>query len=244
MPSNRVRDLARRDGGAAPFPVAGVVREGDGVERPGLAAEALQREQRRRIADIAAGDPGLDREHGRHVSAAAESMRSNTCLMSRKMIAPLTTNRRDPRRMHRAALPGMGDEQAGEPDHREERDHERQVPHVVDEQRIAPAGSVAVEPVLQPQKGERDRPEAQHHAAGVVARAGGGAGEKRADDREHAQDEQLQPEAEPRPEGAFRSIGQSAVPSSIPLSSGTSNPFPPETCSEAGLVPVTLAVPF
>src|SRR6202023_524782 len=76
---------------------------------------------------------------------------------------------RDPRRMHRALFPRTGDKQAGEADHREERDHERQVPHVADEQSIAPAGSVAVEPALQPQKGKRDGPEAQRHAAGVVA---------------------------------------------------------------------------
>src|SRR5271166_5985719 len=34
--------------------------------------------------------------------------------------------KRDPRRVHRALFPGMGDKQAGEADQREERDHERQ----------------------------------------------------------------------------------------------------------------------
>ncbi len=92
----QARDLLRRDRGAAPFPVSGVVREGDRVERPRLASQALQRKERRGIADIAAGHPGLDRQYGRHVSAplayqpSGGSMRSNTCFMSRKMIAPLT----------------------------------------------------------------------------------------------------------------------------------------------------------
>src|SRR5947209_20067693 len=74
---------------------------------------------------------------------------------------------RDSRRMHCAIFPGMGAEQAGEADHREQRDHQRQVPHVVDEQKIGPAGPLAVEPALQPQKGERNRPEDQRHAAVV-----------------------------------------------------------------------------
>ncbi len=91
----------------------------------------------------------------------------------------------------------MGDEQTGQTDHREERDHQRQVPHVADEQEIGPAGPVAVEPALQAQEGERDGPEAQRHAAGIVTRPGGAAGGKRADDRQHAQNEDLQPEAEP-----------------------------------------------
>src|SRR5438477_12208796 len=58
--------------------------------------------------------------------------------------------------MHCAIFPGMGDEQAGETDHHEERDDQRQVPHVVDEQKIGPAEPVPIEPALQPQKGERD----------------------------------------------------------------------------------------
>ena len=67
--------------------------------------------------------------------------------MSRKMISAADDEQRDPCRMHRAALPGMGDEQAGEPDHREKRDREGEVPHVIDEQKIAPAG-LAVEAIL------------------------------------------------------------------------------------------------
>src|ERR1700757_203403 len=92
----QTRDLLRRYGGAAPFSVPGVVREGDRIERPGLASQALQWKERRGIADIAAGHPGLDRQHGRHVSAPLAyqpfggSMRSNTCFISRKMIEPLT----------------------------------------------------------------------------------------------------------------------------------------------------------
>src|SRR6202008_2026041 len=45
----------------------------------------------------------------------------------------------EPRSMHRAALPRMGDEQPGQPDDREQRDHEGEVLHVVDEQKGAPA---------------------------------------------------------------------------------------------------------
>src|SRR5271163_1023609 len=59
----------------------------------------------------------------------------------------------NPRRMHGAILPGTGHKQASETDHRKERDHERQVPHVADEQESGPAGPVTVEPTLQPQKG-------------------------------------------------------------------------------------------
>src|SRR5439155_1780268 len=114
---------------------------------------------------------------------------------------------RDPRRVHCAALPGMGDEQAGEADHHEERDHQRQVPHVADEQKLAPAACAAIEPILEPQKCERDRREAQHHAAGIVAWPVTGARGKSADNREHTEDEDLQPEAEPRPESAICSIG-------------------------------------
>src|SRR2546423_5191121 len=91
---------------------------------------------------------------------------------------------RDPCRVHRAAFPSMSNEQAREADQREERDYERQVPHVADEQEISPAGPVAVEPALQPQKRERDRPEAQRHAAGVVAGLISGAGGERADNRQ------------------------------------------------------------
>jgi len=48
---------------AAAATMAGMVGEGDGVDRPGLDAEALQAEHRGRVADMAPRHPGLDGEH-------------------------------------------------------------------------------------------------------------------------------------------------------------------------------------
>ena len=52
--------------GAAPRAVPGVVGEVDRQHRPHLVTEALQREDGRRVADVAVGHRGLDREdaHG------------------------------------------------------------------------------------------------------------------------------------------------------------------------------------
>ena len=71
--------------------------------------------------------------------------------------------------MHRTRLPGMSEEQPGEPDDHEQRDHQRQTLHVVDEQKSAPTRRSAVQLMLQPQKTERDRREAQQQAALIVA---------------------------------------------------------------------------
>ena len=54
------RHLARRNGRAPPLTVARVVGEVHGVHRPHLMPEALQREHRCRIANVAVGNMGLD----------------------------------------------------------------------------------------------------------------------------------------------------------------------------------------
>ena len=53
--------------------VAGVVGELDGVDRPDLGTETLQRENGAGVADMAVGDPGLDREdvHGEDLTTPA-----------------------------------------------------------------------------------------------------------------------------------------------------------------------------
>ena len=51
---------------AGPLAVAGVVGELHGVHRPDLDAEALEREDRRGVADVPVGDVGLDRENVHH----------------------------------------------------------------------------------------------------------------------------------------------------------------------------------
>ena len=51
---------------AAPGAVPGVVREVDGVDRPDLDSEPLEREDGGRVADVAVGDRGLDGQDRRH----------------------------------------------------------------------------------------------------------------------------------------------------------------------------------
>src|SRR5215470_15426788 len=52
--------------------------------------------------------------------------------------------------MHRAALPGVRGEQAGETDDGKKRHDDREVPHVVDEQKMNEVRTAAVELLLQP----------------------------------------------------------------------------------------------
>src|SRR6266404_6999077 len=106
----------------------------------------------------------------------------------------------DPGGMHRTALPGMSEKQPGEPDDREQRDYQRQALHVVDQQKGAPTRRPAVQLMLQPQKTEGNRREAQQQAALVVAGPLIGARDKRADHGEQPEDQELAPKAEPRPE--------------------------------------------
>src|ERR1700730_5886594 len=113
----------------------------------------------------------------------------------------------DPGGMHRTALPGMSQEQTREPDDDEQRDYESQALHVVDEQKGVPTRRPAVQLMLQPQKTEGNRREAQQQAALVVAGPLIGAGDERADHGEQPEDQELAPKAEPRPECAFRVIG-------------------------------------
>src|SRR3954467_15757176 len=65
---NRPPPPEGRPGKAPPPPlaVAGVVGELDGVHGPGLDAEALQREHRRGVADVAVRDVGLDGQNRGH----------------------------------------------------------------------------------------------------------------------------------------------------------------------------------
>src|SRR5205085_5378106 len=62
----------------------------------------------------------------------------------------------DPGGMHRTTLPGVSEEQPGEPDDHEQRDHQRQILHVVDKQKGAPTRCPAVQLMLKPQKTERN----------------------------------------------------------------------------------------
>src|SRR5262249_23572941 len=52
--------------------------------------------------------------------------------------------------MHRAALPGVREKQAGETDDGKKRHDDREVPHILDEQRIHQSRAAAVEAMLQP----------------------------------------------------------------------------------------------
>jgi hypothetical protein len=65
LPVPRGKVVGRQQG-AAPLAVPRVVGEVHRVDRPGLDAQALEREHRRAVADVAEGDRGLDREqlHG------------------------------------------------------------------------------------------------------------------------------------------------------------------------------------
>src|SRR5439155_6380158 len=110
----------------------------------------------------------------------------------------------DPGDMHRTRLPGVSEEQPGEPDDHEQRDHQRQILHVVDKQKGAPTRCPAVQLMLKPQKTERNRPEAQQHAALIVAGPLIGAGKERAYHGEQPEDQELAPKAEPRQECALR----------------------------------------
>src|SRR5215472_1958073 len=104
---------------------------------------------------------------------------------------------RQPGGMHRAALPGVRDEQAGKTDDGKKRHDDREVPHILDEQKIRQSGAVAVEATLQPQEGKCNRAEAEDHPAGVIAWPLGAAGGKGADHGERRQNEDLHPEPEP-----------------------------------------------
>src|SRR5205823_4785195 len=90
-------------------------------------------------------------------------------------------------------------EQAGKTERRENRDDQRQIRDVLDQQKALPIVRSAIEALLQPQKAEGDRGQAQSEAAGVVTRPAALAGEERADDREEAEHDELGPEGDPRP---------------------------------------------
>ena len=59
-----------REHGPLPRAVAGVVREHDGEHGHDLVADPLQREHRRRVADVAVGDCGLDRKDSHNDNVA------------------------------------------------------------------------------------------------------------------------------------------------------------------------------
>src|SRR3984893_17699060 len=103
------------------------------------------------------------------------------------------TEKTDPGGMHGACLPGMSEEQPGEPDDDEQRDHQRQALHVVDEQEGAPTRRPAVQLMLKPQKTEGNRREAQQQAALIVAWPPIGAGSERADRGEPPEDREVAP---------------------------------------------------
>src|SRR6516162_9528470 len=108
--------------------------------------------------------------------------------------------------MHRAALPGMCDEQASKPDADEEGNHEREVPHIVDEQQIAPVGAAAVEVLFKPKKNQCDHREDEQYTACVIAWPFGAAGDESTVHHEDPEDQELQPKAEPGPKTACRFV--------------------------------------
>ena len=126
----------------------------------------------------------------------------------------------EPRRVHCPFLPGMSDKQAGQPDYGEERHRKGEVLHVVNQQESAPARGAAVEPLLQPQKGHCDGSERKQQAALIIARPRVCGGKEGAHHGKHCEDQELHPEAEPRPESAFRVVGRRRVWSILVSSAG------------------------
>src|SRR5581483_614401 len=104
----------------------------------------------------------------------------------------------DPGVMQAARPPRRGEEEAGEPDHDEQRDHDREVAHRVHEQRLPPALLAPVEMRLDAMEREAERADEEDEAARVVAGPGIGAGEPRAEHRQEAQHDHLYPKPEPR----------------------------------------------
>ena len=134
------------------------------------------------------------------------SMRSNTFFMSRKMIAPLTTKSAIPAECIAPSSQAWAMNKPARP---------ITVKSGITSARfhMSPTSSKSAQPDPLPSSWCFSRKnasaiaaEAQHHAASVVARPGGAAGGKRADDREHTENEDLHPKAEPGPEGALGSL--------------------------------------